>query len=86
ITGARRIAVLEDVVNPTNVGAIFRSAAALGIDGVLLTYDCSDPLYRRAVRVSMGTVFQIPWTIMPKDFWPEGLNFLKNKGFASAAM
>ena len=59
--GARRVAVLENVVNPTNVGAIFRSAAALNIDAVLLTSDCSDPLYRRSVRVSMGTVFQVPW-------------------------
>lgn len=61
--GAQRIAVLENVMNPTNVGAIFRSAAALNIDAVLLTPACSNPLYRRAVRVSMGTVFQIPWTI-----------------------
>ena len=62
--GASRIAVLEDVENPTNVGAIFRSAAALGIDGILLTETCSDPLYRRATRVSMGAVFQIPWTVI----------------------
>ena len=61
---ARRVAVLENVVNPTNVGAIFRSAAALGIDAVLLTPACSNPLYRRAIRVSMGTVFQIPWTYL----------------------
>lgn len=61
-TGASRIAVLENVMNPTNVGAIFRSAAALGMDAVLLTPGCSDPLYRRASRVSMGTVFQVPWT------------------------
>lgn len=63
--GTRRIAVLENVVNPTNVGAIFRSAAALNIDAVLLTPACSDPLYRRAIRVSMGTVFQVPWTFLP---------------------
>ncbi|MBR6642344.1 MAG: RNA methyltransferase [Lachnospiraceae bacterium] len=63
---ARRIAVLENVMNPTNVGAIFRSAAALGMDAVLLTQGCSDPLYRRCTRVSMGTVFQIPWTYLPK--------------------
>ena len=63
---ARRIAVLEDVENPTNVGAIFRSAAALGIDGILLSETCSDPLYRRATRVSMGAVFQIPWTIIER--------------------
>ena len=62
--GARRIAVLENVVNPTNVGAVFRSAAALNMDAVLLTPDCSDPLYRRSIRVSMGTVFQIPWTYL----------------------
>ena len=67
---ASRIAILEDVVNPTNVGAIIRSAAALGMDAVLLTHGCADPLYRRASRVSMGTVFQIPWTILPKDSWP----------------
>ena len=64
---ARRIAVLENVMNPTNVGAIFRSAAALGIDAILLTAGCSDPLYRRAARVSMGTVFQIPWTWIPSE-------------------
>ncbi len=64
---ARRIAVLENVMNPTNVGAIFRSAAALGMDAVLLTSGCSDPLYRRSGRVSMGTVFQIPWTYFPAD-------------------
>ena len=64
---ARRIAVLENVVNPTNVGAIFRSAAALNMDAVLLTSACSDPLYRRAIRVSMGTVFQVPWTYIEND-------------------
>ena len=63
---ARRIVILEEVENPTNVGAIFRSAAALGVDGVLLTPGCSNPLYRRAARVSMGTVFQIPWTFIPE--------------------
>ena len=67
IKNARRIAVLEDVVNPTNVGAIFRSAAALNMDAVLLTPACSDPLYRRAIRVSMGTVFQIPWTYIEAE-------------------
>ena len=66
VKDARRIVVLENVVNPTNVGAIFRSAAALGMDAVVLSSGCSDPLYRRAARVSMGTVFQIPWTIFPK--------------------
>ncbi len=78
----RRIAVLENVVNPTNVGAIIRSAAALNVDAVLLTPACSDPLYRRAARVSMGTVFQIPWTYLPEDYLPQ----LKELGFATAAM
>lgn len=87
-TGACRIVVLENVVNPTNVGAIFRSAAALGMDAVLLTPGCSDPLYRRAARVSMGTVFQIPWTFFNKRaLWPEeGLFMLKALGFRTAAM
>lgn len=80
---ARRVAVLEDVVNPTNVGAIFRSAAALGMDAVLLTSACSDPLYRRASRVSMGTVFQIPWTYLDKE---NGIRILKEMGFKTAAM
>ena len=85
--GSRRIAILENVVNPTNVGAIFRSAAALGIDAVLLTYDSSDPLYRRAVRVSMGTVFQIPWTFFEKDAWPEkGIRLLREQVFRTATM
>ena len=88
-SGARRIAVLENITNPTNVGAIFRSAAALCIDAVLLTPACSDPLYRRAIRVSMGTVFQIPWTFLDDDSvkWPEsGMEFLHSLGFKSAAM
>ncbi len=87
--GARRIAVLENVVNPTNVGAIFRSAAALNIDAVLLTPACSNPLYRRAVRVSMGTVFQIPWTFLGEEFsrWPQPcISLLKHMGFKTAAM
>lgn len=86
--GARRIAVLESVVNPTNVGAIFRSAAALNMDGILLTSDCSDPLYRRSLRVSMGTAFQIPWTYFDKQItWPmEGQAFLKEQGFQTVAM
>lgn len=86
--GARRIAVLESVVNPTNVGAIFRSAAALNMDGILLTSDCSDPLYRRSLRVSMGTAFQIPWTYFDKQItWPmEGQAFLKEQGFQMVAM
>lgn len=84
---ARRIAVLEHVTNPTNVGAIFRSAAALGIDAVLLTEDCADPLYRRAARVSMGTVFQIPWTLIPETDWQmEGPRLLSGLGFRSAAL
>lgn len=81
---ASRVAVLEDVMNPTNVGAIIRSAAALGIDAVLLTEASSDPLYRRAIRVSMGTVFQIPWTYLPKgSCWTDALHGL---GFRTAAM
>ena len=89
LSGARRIAVLEDIMNPTNVGAIFRSAAALGMDAVLLTPSCSDPLYRRAVRVSMGTVFQIPWTHIGEELtdWPHpGLERLRELGFKTAAM
>lgn len=82
---ARRVAVLEGVVDTTNIGAIFRSAAALGIDAVLLTPTCCDPLNRRAVRVSMGTVFQVPWTYFQS--WPEqGLARLQSLGFKSAAM
>ncbi len=83
--GAARIVVLENVQNPTNVGAIFRSAAALGMDAVLLTPGCSDPLYRRSARVSMGTVFQIPWTFTGD--WPgEGMEQLSRLGFRTAAM
>lgn len=87
--GARRVAVLENVMNPTNVGAIFRSAAALGMDAVLLTPGCSDPLYRRAARVSMGTVFQVPWTFFDRQQcpWPErGMEVLRELGFKTAAM
>ncbi len=86
---ACRIAILENVVNPTNVGAIFRSAAALGMDAVLLTPGCSNPLYRRAIRVSMGTVFQVPWTFIGSeaDSWPlGGLEQLRALGFRTAAM
>lgn len=86
---AKRIVVLENVMNPTNVGAIFRSAAALGMDAVLLTDGCSDPLYRRAARVSMGTVFQVPWTFMDSKTveWPKpAMNQLKELGFKTAAM
>ena len=87
--GARRIAILENVVNPTNVGAIFRSAAALHMDAVLLSPACSNPLYRRAARVSMGTVFQIPWTYFDEKEagWPaQGMNLLKGMGFKTVAM
>lgn len=87
--GARRIAVLENVMNPTNIGAVFRSAAALNMDAVLLTPSCSNPLYRRAIRVSMGTVFQIPWTYLGKEGaqWPQqGMKLLREMGFRTAAM
>ena len=80
--GARRVTVLDEVMNPTNVGAIIRSAAALGMDAVLLTPGCSNPLYRRAARVSMGTVFQIPWTFMNENGYEE----LKSLGFKTVAM
>ncbi|WP_024288613.1 RNA methyltransferase [Cellulomonas sp. KRMCY2] len=83
-TGARRVAVLEDIVDHTNVGAIFRSAAALGVDAVLVSPRCADPLYRRSVRVSMGTVFQVPWTRL--ESWPGGLADLRAEGFTVAAL
>ena len=86
---ARRIVILENVMNPTNVGAIFRSAAALNMDAVLLTQACSNPLYRRASRVSMGTVFQIPWTYLEGNasHWPQpGMKQLKDLGFKTVAM
>ena len=86
---AKRIAVLEDVVNPTNIGAIFRSAAALNMDAVLLTPACSDPLYRRAIRVSMGTIFQVPWTYFSRKetVWPaDGMDELHRLGFKTMAM
>ena len=87
IKGKRRIAVLENIVNPTNIGAIFRSAAALKMDAVILSYGCSDPLYKRASRVAMGNVFLVPWTIMDKDMWPdEGMKILRSEGFKTAAM
>ena len=82
LAGARRVAVLEEIMNPTNVGAIFRSAAALGMDAVLLTGGCSDPLYRRSARVSMGTVFQVPWTFVGES-WQDTL---REMGFKTAAM
>ena len=87
--GAKRIVVLENVMNPTNVGAIFRSAAALNMDAILLTPGCSDPLYRRSARVSMGTVFQIPWTFIGSEItdWPQpGIARLREMGFKTAAM
>ena len=86
---AKRIAVLENIMNQTNVGAVFRSAAALNMDAVLLTPACSNPLYRRSVRVSMGTVFQVPWTYIGEstEDWPgKGLEMLKEMGFGTAAM
>ena len=99
LKGARRIAIMENVMNPTNVGAIFRSAAALNMDAVLLTPGCANPLYRRAIRVSMGNVFLIPWTYFGEDMaggkyrvcdnpiWPEeGMELLKELGFKTAAM
>jgi len=93
-TGTRRVAVLENVMNPTNIGAIFRSAVALNMDAVLLTSACSDPLYRRASRVSMGTVFQIPWTYLDGEIeqkesgkYPKSdISRLKELGFKTAAM
>ena len=81
---SRRVAVLENVMNTTNIGAIFRSAAALGMDAVLLTAAGSDPLYRRAARVSMGTVFQVPWTYLPED--ADWQDVLYSYGFKTAAM
>ncbi|MBA4083864.1 TrmH family RNA methyltransferase [Janibacter terrae] len=84
LDGARRVLVIEDVVDHTNVGAIFRSAAALGTDAVLVTPRCADPLYRRAIRVSMGTVFQVPWTRV--EPWPAGIEDLRAAGFTVAAL
>ncbi len=84
IAEARRIVVLEDIVDHTNVGAIFRSVAGLGADAVLVTPRCADPLYRRSVRVSMGTVLQVPWTRLPD--WPGGAELLRADGFHIAAL
>jgi tRNA G18 (ribose-2'-O)-methylase SpoU len=84
LEGARRVAILEDIVDHTNVGAIFRSAAALGVDAVLITPRCGDPLYRRSIRVSMGTVFQVPWARL--DAWPAAIDELRELGFTVAAM
>ena len=89
ISGMHRIAVLENVTNPTNVGAIIRSAAALGMEAVLLTHACSDPFYRRAARVSMGTVFQVPWTYLEKTETGKGMHYVKmlqSLGFKTAAL
>lgn len=88
LEGATRIAVLEDITNFTNIGAIFRSAAALGMDAILVTPGCHDPLYRRASRVSMGTVFQVPWTRIGKerDWATEGVPALNSLGFTVAAL
>lgn len=86
---ARRLVVLENITDSTNIGAIFRSAAALGMDGILVAPSCCDPLYRRSVRVSMGTVFQIPWTWLTVEAfqWPQsGINTLRALGFPTAAM
>lgn len=84
VEGKRRIAVLDDLVEHTNVGAVFRSAAALGIEAVLATPECADPLYRRSVRVSMGTVFAVPWTRVPR--WPAGIDELHELGFTTCAL
>lgn len=84
LASARRVAILEDIVDHTNVGAIFRSAAALDVDAVLVTPRCADPLYRRAVRVSMGTVFQVPWVRL--EHWTADLQRVKDAGFLTAAL
>ncbi len=84
VAGRTRIAVLEDLVDHTNVGAVFRSAAALGVEALLVTPNCADPLYRRSVRVSMGTVFAVPWTRLPS--WPAGIGELRDLGFVTAAL
>ena len=84
LDGARRVVVLEDIVDHTNIGAIFRSVAGLGADAVLITPRCADPLYRRSVRVSMGTVLQVPWTRLPE--WPAGAELLRDAGFHIAAL
>lgn len=84
LVGARRVVVLEDLTNHTNVGAVFRAAAGLGVDAVLVTARCADPLYRRSVRVSMGGVFAVPWTRLPR--WPAGVADLRTAGFTVAAL
>lgn len=84
LDGARTVVILDDIVDHTNVGAVFRSAAALGVDAVLVTPRCADPLYRRSIRVSMGTVFQVPWTRI--DPWPGSVDTLRDSGFHVAAL
>jgi len=84
LQGARRVVVLENIVDHTNVGAIFRAAAGLGIDAILITPECADPLYRRSLRVSMGSVFTVPWTRIPN--WPSSINELKEQGFHTVAV
>jgi len=84
LSTARRVVVLEDLVDHTNVGAVFRNAAALGIDAVLVSPECADPLYRRSVKVSMGAVFAVPWT--RAEPWPDALDLLRSKGFRTLAM
>jgi tRNA G18 (ribose-2'-O)-methylase SpoU len=84
LDGARRVVVLEDIVDHTNVGAIFRAAAGLGIDAILITPKCADPLYRRSIRVSMGAVFTVPWTRIPQ--WPASIDLLKGRGFTTVAI
>lgn len=84
LTGARRVVVLEDLVDHTNVGAVFRNAAALGMDAVLVSPECADPLYRRSVKVSMGSVFAVPWT--RAEPWPAALDLLRDRGFATLAL
>lgn len=89
LTNAKRVAVLEDITDSTNIGAIFRSAAALGIDAVIASHGCADPYCRRAIRVSMGTIFQIPWTVFGEnniDWHNDGIDFLHRQGFVAAAM
>jgi tRNA G18 (ribose-2'-O)-methylase SpoU len=84
LAGARRVAVFEDIVDHANIGAAFRNAAALGVDAVLLTPRCADPLYRRSVKVSMGTVFQVPWTRL--ESWPGSVETIRSAGFTVAAL
>jgi tRNA G18 (ribose-2'-O)-methylase SpoU len=84
LQNASRIAIFEDIVDHSNLGAAFRSAAALGIDGVLITQSCADPFYRRSIRVSMGTVFQVPWTRIP--LWPKSIDMVREAGFTTAAL